>query len=206
MPRLSETRQKLLTTLMKEAIYEAVLSVLAEHGVEGMTMDRVAAQANVAKGSLYNYFHSKQELLQFVLTKTVTPIHEAVDEIIQSELPVTKKLEAIVRAVNSFVAKYHGVFDLLLKNESAWVLLQPTDRTLRAVAIGQFATVFREGIEQGVFRPFDPTQLGEMLLGAMTELWDRSLASYPPERVDATVETLLGVFLQGVAVRPSENS
>lgn len=203
MPRLSKTRQNLLTTLMKDAIYDAVISVLAEHGVEGMTMDRVAATANVAKGSLYNYFHSKQELLQFVLTKTVTPIHEAVDEILVSELPPAKKLEAILHAVCGYVAKHQGVFNLLLKNETAWVLVQPTDRTLRAVAIGQFATVFREGIEQGVFRPFDPVQLGEMLLGAMTEIWDRSLASNPSERMDSTIETLLGVFLQGVAVHAS---
>ena len=203
MPRLSEARQKLLTTLMKDAIYEAVISVLAEHGVEGMTMDRVAATANVAKGSLYNYFHSKQELLQFVLTKTVTPIHDAVDEIILSELPPAKKLEAILRTVYGYLAKHRGVLNLLLKDETVRVLLQPTDSTQRAVAIGQFATVFRQGIEQGVFRPVDSTQLGEMLLGAMTEVWERSLASDPSERMDAAIATILGVFLQGIAVRGS---
>ena len=57
MPKLSATRKELLTTMMKEAIFEAATSVLCAHGVSGMTMDRVAAAAGLAKGSLYNYFH-----------------------------------------------------------------------------------------------------------------------------------------------------
>lgn len=206
MPRLSETRQKLLTTLMKDAIHEAVIGVLAEHGVDGLTMDRVAASANVAKGSLYNYFNSKQELLQFVFTKTFTPIHEAVDEIVVSDAPVAKKLETIIRTIFSYLATHRGVLNVLLKNETTWALLRPTDRSMRAEGIEQFATVFRQGIEQGVFRPLDPDLLGQMFLGAMTEVWERSLAANPSERMDAAVETVLALFLQGVVTGGSTSS
>ena len=74
MARLSERRRELLTSMMQDSIYEAVAAVLAEHGIRGMTMDRVAEQAEVAKGSLYNYFPNKQALLQFVHEKALAPV------------------------------------------------------------------------------------------------------------------------------------
>jgi AcrR family transcriptional regulator len=62
MPRLSRTRKQLLNAMMNDAIFDAAVAVLAEHGFKGMTMDRVAAAANLAKGSLYGYVESKPKL------------------------------------------------------------------------------------------------------------------------------------------------
>jgi TetR/AcrR family transcriptional regulator len=199
MPRLSATRRELLTAMMKEAIYEAAISVLAEHGVEGMTMDRVAAAANMAKGSLYSYFDGKQDLLQFAHAKAIDPIIEAIDEVIRTETPAMEKIEAILQIVFDRLAQHHELFKLLLKDDAAQALIEPSRRSTRDVAVGQYALVFRQGIDEGVFRPFDPMQLAEMFLGAMTELWRRSLASGEFRRTDRLIDTLLSVFLHGVA-------
>ena len=166
MPRLSSTRKELLTAMMKEAISEAAVSVLAEHGVDGMTMDRVAVAADVAKGSLYCYFNSKHDLLKLVHAKIVDPILKTADEVIRADLPPTRKLEAILRVVFDQLAKHHGVFNLLLKDDTARVVLEPRRRTNRDIAVGQYAAIFRQGIEQGLFRPLDPVQLAEMFFGA----------------------------------------
>jgi AcrR family transcriptional regulator len=63
-----------LTAMMREVMYEATASVLAEHGVAGMTMERVAAAANTARGSRYHCFADEQDLLQFTHTKTFEPL------------------------------------------------------------------------------------------------------------------------------------
>ena len=49
MPKLTAIRKQALDEMMREAIFEATVAVLSEHGVEGMTMDRVALAAKVAK-------------------------------------------------------------------------------------------------------------------------------------------------------------
>lgn len=199
MPRLSSTRKKLLTEMMKEAIYEAAVVVLAEHGVEGATMDRVAAAARLAKGSLYNYFRDKQDLLQFVHRKTVDPITRAVDEMIASDRPAADKLEASVRIVFDQLGRHRELFTLLLESHDARVLLESSRRTNREVAITQFAEIFRQGIQQGTFRPLDPTQLARMFVGAMVELWQPSLVAGELQRADQLIDPLLRVFLEGAA-------
>jgi len=42
---------------------EAAMSLIAQHGLEGVTMRAVAAEAGQSYGSLFHYFNSKDELL-----------------------------------------------------------------------------------------------------------------------------------------------
>jgi AcrR family transcriptional regulator len=48
---------------VSEAITEAVLGLLAEVGIGGMSMDAVAARAGVSKASIYRRWDSKEELV-----------------------------------------------------------------------------------------------------------------------------------------------
>ena len=91
MPRLSKARKELLTTMMKESIFEAATSVLSEHGVDGTTMNRVAEAADLAKSSLYDYFPSKDELLEFVSDRLVAPFMQFVEETIRADLPAPQE-------------------------------------------------------------------------------------------------------------------
>ncbi|GIJ51370.1 TetR family transcriptional regulator [Virgisporangium aliadipatigenens] len=44
-------------------IHAAALSLFAEHGFDAVSIDQIAAAANVARGTFFNYFDSKEELV-----------------------------------------------------------------------------------------------------------------------------------------------
>jgi len=46
---------------------EAAMSLIARHGLEGVTMRAVAAEAGLSYGSLFHYFSSKDELLMHIV-------------------------------------------------------------------------------------------------------------------------------------------
>ena len=50
----------------------AAAKVFSKHGFAGATIDAVAAEAGIAKGSVYNYFQSKQDLFVQVFTASFT--------------------------------------------------------------------------------------------------------------------------------------
>ena len=85
--RLSKARKEFVTAMMKDTIFEAAGSVLEEHGVNGITMDRVAATAGLAKGSLYNYFQDKDKLVRFLYAQLVEPFYQVIEEIADGDLP-----------------------------------------------------------------------------------------------------------------------
>ena len=96
MPRLSKARKELLTTMMKQSIFEAATSVLCEHGMNGTTMNRVAEAADLAKSSLYDYFPSEDKLMEFVSDRLEAPFMRAVEETLRADLPAPQKLDRIL--------------------------------------------------------------------------------------------------------------
>ena len=95
--------------MMKEAIFEAALRVLEEHGVGGMTMDRVAAAAGLAKGSLYNYFPGKQDCCNSFTRRIVEPLFQAIEEIAAADLPPAENSPPAAGELFRALGRHHGV-------------------------------------------------------------------------------------------------
>jgi AcrR family transcriptional regulator len=201
MPKLTGARKAAVDAAMRDAIYDAVVRVLGEHGNDGLTMDRVAATADLAKGSLYNYFRDKQGLLHFVYERAYTPIREQLDSIAQSTRTPREKLEAIARMYFEYVDTHRGLFDFLLNDAAVRGNLKTEQDSLRSHAIFELTAIVEEGIEVGQFRRFHPVHVAEALLGAVRQMAEHQLASGRMEAVDETVDMLLQVFLHGLATR-----
>lgn len=201
MPRPANTRKELLNQMMKETIYSSAVTVLVEHGFDGMTMDRVAAAAGVAKGSLYNYFRDKRELVSFIHAKTVEPLLQAHDEVIRSDRPAVEKLRMILEILFAHMTKHREVMRVFIRDDALRTFLEPTERGILATALEQTTAVFQQGIREGVFRPCDPTTLAQLYVGAVVELVDRRVAAGGALEGEALTETILGVFFHGIAVR-----
>jgi len=80
----------------RETILDAALTVFAERGFEAARLDDVAAQAGVAKGTLYLYFKDKEALFEEVVRGAASPIIERLGAIAAApELPMASMLEAM---------------------------------------------------------------------------------------------------------------
>ncbi|MCE5184684.1 MAG: TetR family transcriptional regulator [Planctomycetaceae bacterium] len=55
MKKFVEKKQALSEQAVRDSIAQAVLVVLGSQGLEKLTMQRVAAAADIATGTLYNY-------------------------------------------------------------------------------------------------------------------------------------------------------
>jgi len=84
--------------LREDAIVSAVNRLLATKGYDLMTVDEVAAEAGLAKASLYKHFTSKEELAAAAMVRVLERATEQVDALdAQPQRPVIERLEAIVR-------------------------------------------------------------------------------------------------------------
>jgi len=197
--KLTAIRRQALEEVMKEALFEATVAVLSKHRVDGMTMDRVAAEAGVARGSLYRYFRGKRDLLEFVYAKMVDPIFQDLEEMLAREQPAVEKLAGQLRGLLEHVAKYAQVHRLLFDDESSLGFLQSSERRTVEAASQRFAEVFRQGIAEGVFRPADPLLLANMYLGLC-----KGVLQSRPELEEAgqrenVHRLIMGTLLNGIA-------
>ena len=90
-------REKVLR-FREDAIVEAVNRLLATKGYDLMTVDEVAAEAGIAKASLYKHFTSKEELAGAAMVRVFDRAIAQAD-LLQRDLTLTavKRIEAVVR-------------------------------------------------------------------------------------------------------------
>ncbi|MCX7986805.1 MAG: TetR/AcrR family transcriptional regulator [Bacteroidales bacterium] len=77
-PRSTEKWQE-LKEKKKEVIFNASLQLFARKGFHLTTMDEIAQQVGISKGLLYNYFASKEELLEQLILRAFYEIEELFD-------------------------------------------------------------------------------------------------------------------------------
>jgi AcrR family transcriptional regulator len=199
MPKLTALRKQAINGMMKEALFEATIAVLGNHGMDELTMDRVASEAGVAKGSLYRYFQSKRDLLEFVHAKLTDPIFRSMEETTAKQQPAIEKLAEQLRMMLEHVARHSQVLKLLFEDDAVHALLQSSERRSMEMACQHLAKVFEQGIAEGVFRSGDPLVLASMYFGLCRGALESRIKLEDIEQREHLYRVILGAFLNGIS-------
>ena len=90
----------------EEKILNAAQTVFIQKGMDGARMQEIADEAHINKALLHYYFRTKEKLFDAIFKKVFSKILPNIMEMVDSDLPVEKKLEL-------FIENY---IDLLMKN------------------------------------------------------------------------------------------
>lgn len=193
--RLSKARKEIVNAVMKDTIVEAAGSVLEQHGVGGMTMDRVASTAGLTAGSLYNYFRNKDDLVQFICDRLVEPFFQMLEEIAAADMPAPQKLEKIVYSGLERASRERALIRLLLDSgRETEIRLKARPRALRI-----FTGIFAQGFQEGSFRPHNPAHAGRMFHGSYAALFDMQIEGASGEEMKEYAQTLVAAFAAAFA-------
>jgi TetR/AcrR family transcriptional regulator of autoinduction and epiphytic fitness len=81
--------------MREEAILDATNRLLGDKGYEAMSMDDIAAEVGIAKGSLYKHFESKEALAAAVMTRLLRQTQDALAAL--ADGPPIARLEGLLR-------------------------------------------------------------------------------------------------------------
>lgn len=77
--RTPSTRVSRRRDRRKAEIVRTATSLLSEHGYQGMNLEDVAEQTDIAKATLYHYFSSKDELVAAVIETLTVGVNERLE-------------------------------------------------------------------------------------------------------------------------------
>ena len=95
----------------RQAILEKAREWISANGLSNFTMGELARFCGIAKGTLYNYFDSKEGLMVKVVEESVVGIHREVEEILAGSEKPDEKLRSMIRRALEF---YRDNLDLLI--------------------------------------------------------------------------------------------
>lgn len=186
--------------LKREAMLEAALERIASDGPEALTIEAVAEQAGVAKGTIYLYFESKQQLVSEAIAHALDPLVEEVVALLRSDLAVEEKLRRMALANLAFFDEERELFRLHLsgpyfpRSQSGRL----HERGYRTV-LEETTRVVGEAVGAGAFRRFDPGIVAAVWLESLTAVILRRLRAEDLAPAGEEADALLALFLHGVA-------
>jgi AcrR family transcriptional regulator len=143
----------------KQEIALVALDVFAEKGFESASISQIAEAAGIGKGTVYEYFESKQELVYASILAWVDRMNrEAEEGIVNVEDPV-ERLEVFVRSMTkTFMSDERTIKLVIAMFQSLLASGQELlHHDLIREAFGDFRKVIidtlLEGVSKGVFRP-----------------------------------------------------
>ncbi len=200
------TKEEVIKEFRVREILEAARRVIARYGMKGTTVDRVAEEANIAKGTIYLYFDTKDELVNAAVLEGLREMAAEVLAADDPSLPPLERIRRLILAQFRIQASNQDFFKTFIIGNSLDIELESEPgRELMRVYAGYLdfvAAVLKDAIDRGAIRPIDPQfgafMLGEMLTGSLRRRLLK-LASSPPE---SDAEAVVELFLKGIAAVP----
>src|ERR1700688_3503746 len=98
----------------RQSIQEAVIRLMCREGLKSVTMERVAQEVGIAKGTVYLHYRDKQDLLDSVKESVLAPLRSKIDEILNSTIAPERKLRAYALRYLTYFDERRDLFRILL--------------------------------------------------------------------------------------------
>lgn len=198
----------------REKVVNEAARLFAQRGFEGTDMAQLAKRAGVSKGSLYNYFESKEDLYLHVATEGLARSRQAVYGGIDPAWDIFRQVEHIFKAGAAF-ARRQPEFVKLYLNVSAAGMERFTAQLSRQVekhTADHLKALVARGQREGHVRPDLDPRLGALFINSLYIMMLASLASRhfqirlqeyleldsepSPEQMGDTLDQTIGVINQ----------
>src|SRR6266705_4134226 len=187
----------------REAILRAAIRVFARNGYFNSKVADIARAAEVADGTVYLYFKSKEEILHSIfdasMDKAIAEAHKLLQDVTDPReklrLVATMHLERLGADRDLAV-----VFQVELRGSTKFM------EEFSAAGFAEYLSLIRSTIEEGqragLFRPqLNAKLLAKILFGALDEMATNWILSKRRYKLAPMADQVLDIFLNGVSAK-----
>ena len=205
----SEERRKKEKENRKNLILKVARKLFFERGFKAVTVDLIAAKAEVSKGSIYLYFDSKEEIYTQILISANIERYKEIEVLAKREGTASELLLAFAREyVNNFLDN-NELFrilmtfmlhadDMNLTEEQNTQLIHTTNENIRVIS-----EILQKGVHVGEFvSNIDIRQMQYAIWGLLNGIISLYIYTGAPdkraERIHGIVQDSLNAVIKGI--------
>lgn len=149
----------------RESILDAALSCFVERGFHGTAIPQIAEAADIAAGTIYHYFDSKEALVNALYRHWKSAIAQRVFTAFPQAAPVRVQFSVMWNEMVAFAMAHSQAFAFIeLHNHASYLDSESLaiDRNVKEFAHG----IIRRAQLEGLVKPLDAYVLMELVFGA----------------------------------------
>ena len=191
---------------VKDAILDATDRLLARYGYRKMTVEDIASEAHIGKGTIYLHFTSKEEVVLSHVDRIVDRLKERLREIGSSNAPAAERLREML--LTRVMFRFDSIQHYTQSLNDLLAALRPGLLARRAIYFEAEAQIFAEvlanGRAAGEFEFEDEQATAHALLQATNGLLPYSLSTTElgeRQEVEQRAADVADLMLRGLLCR-----
>ena len=202
---MMEEKRKRRKDARPSEIVQAALEVFTELGFAQAKVTDIASKAGVAKGTVYLYFKTKEELFEAVVRDFIQPVFQDVAKMVDAlPGPASQLLKMLIMRLYHSLPnspERRGILRILLSEGERFPhLTEFYHREIISGAQQLVRRIVQRGIDAGEFRQsmagdFPATIMGPVMMAA---LWKMAFDRVAPLDLEAFAEAHIDLVLHGL--------
>ncbi len=150
----------------REQIIDSAAELFANLNFHQVLMDDVARRANLAKGTIYNYFKTKEELYLAIISDRLQHLLEILQRRVDTRNDSLTNLRRMIVHLYSFFAKYSHFFDIWYREKARLDLKGESQIARQYQELRRlFVAVLQKGISDGILIEHDSDFVADLIMG-----------------------------------------
>jgi AcrR family transcriptional regulator len=197
-----ESKEEVVEEFRQRTILAAAMRVIARRGPSAVTMQQIAAEAGIAKGTIYLYYSNRDELMEKASDFAFSELLSRIEAVIAKKSPLKETLRALVSTKIAFFdenQEFLRVYIATRHPEAACASdarkrhSRPQYRRYQEL----LAQALEAAMERGEARRMDATRLATFFMEGTSAILLRRLESKAPP-ADDDVDWIVGLMLNGL--------
>ena len=207
-PRMLEENRELIAAATRTRAFKCACALLREEGWRALTMEKLATRMGVAKGTLYNYFKDKEDVILFIRDQVSAHAAAALEEEMAGSRDTLELLKSCIVRMLEGMKEYHFLHAPL----GMVVLRRLGTDSLRGLSADggphrqALTKLIERGMREGVLRKGDPSLTAALIQSAVAGVdmgccFDGLLDTESGK----VQEALCGIILRGICTDAINN-
>ncbi|MDR3718622.1 MAG: TetR/AcrR family transcriptional regulator [Bryobacteraceae bacterium] len=200
---MTRTKQDVVAEFRCSEILEAARKTFAVQGFAATTMDAIAEQAHIAKGTLYLYFPSKRDIYLAALRQGIRSLNDDTTRKVAAKNGVLDKLRTFVTTRVEYFEQNREFF-LIYHSEIGNFLPHPGKQggevsELYLEQAHSLESILREAAEQGEVRDLRPDSTAFAVCDLTRGVIVQRMLGWSKAELQDDIDHLIDVIWRGIA-------
>jgi len=182
-----------------ELIVDVAQRLFAKYGFKKTTIDEIAHSAHIAKGSIYYYFGSKEDIFRAVLDKENRLWSQKVREVINGASTPQEKLRAYLVTRTKYLSKLTNFYSALREEYlEHYAFIENIRKRYFREEIEIVKAILEEGVKKGIFKVEELGLMAFVIVAALKGLEYPWTMEIPMPDIEKSIDFLLKMSFNGL--------
>ncbi|RLE11960.1 TetR/AcrR family transcriptional regulator [Candidatus Aerophobetes bacterium] len=182
-----------------ELIVDVAQRLFAKYGFKKTTIDEIAHSAHIAKGSIYYYFSSKEDIFRAVLDKENRLWSQKVREVINGASTPQEKLRAYLVTRTKYLSKLTNFYSALREEYlEHYAFIENIRKRYFREEIEIVKAILEEGVKKRIFKVEELRLMAFVIVAALKGLEYPWTMEIPMPDIEKSIDFLLKMSFNGL--------